>query len=124
MLMRHGRVPLGPHGAPRRAARARALAWRLLTFLLLGYLLVDLSDPLVPGAFEFDLLASVDAIQVDRIPAAALLTDASPCAIEMIDTVPLVVPSVAPRTVRIDPFRRRARDRVSTIDIPSSGEAG
>ena len=63
--------------------------WRTVAFALLVYISLDLSDPNMPGALNFDLDKSVEAVQSQaraKLPPAAI-------------SVPPVAPSINEGTV-------------------------
>lgn len=102
--------------------------WRVVVFALLVYISLDFSDPNLPGALNFDLDQSVDAVHTQlrgQLPVAKIsILPVSPLVKKV--SLPVAVDPVAIRPVilatRMPPSDVRPRALLSNARRPSSTE--
>lgn len=85
---------------------------RILILLLLGYVLADLSLPMVDGAFQFDPDESVECVRPEGAAAVPLaVVDAAPSFRRVIDetSARLRAPRQVPRLPRHEPSVARSQ---------------
>ena len=91
-------------GLPPVCARMRTMSLLKLTLLLLVYVSLDFSNPMMPGAVSFGSDASVKGYQADRVREADVVAPHLPAAMPQRLTPARASVMVSPRSVREAPL--------------------